>query len=55
MEKTRFTLNQTLVSAFLVIGAIVISAIAFNYSGDVQLKFGADGIQVQINGEDKSS
>ena len=54
MEKPRLTLNQTLVSAFVVVGAIVISAIAFNYAGSISLKFGADGIQVQVDGGEKS-
>lgn len=54
MEKFRPTLNQTLVSAFVVIGAIVISAVAFNYAGSINLRFGADGIQVQVDGGDKS-
>lgn len=54
MERPKLTLNQTLVSAFFVIGAIVISAVAFNYSGDIQLKFGADGIQVGVEGGEKS-
>ncbi|GAB4232516.1 MAG: hypothetical protein Kow00121_60670 [Elainellaceae cyanobacterium] len=50
MEKPNLTLNQTLISAFLVVGAIVISAVAFNYVGSINLKFGADGIQVQVDG-----
>ena len=54
MEKPRLTLNQTLVSAFIVVGAIVISAVAFNYAGSINLKFGADGIQVQVDGASKS-
>lgn len=54
MEKPRLTLNQTLVSAFIVVGAIVISAVAFNYAGSINLKFGADGIQVQVDGGEKS-
>lgn len=54
MERPRITLNQTLVSAFLVVGAIVISAVAFNYAGSINLKFGADGIQVQVDGGEKS-
>lgn len=50
MEKPNLTLNQTLVSAFVVIGAIVIAAVAFDYAGNIQLKFGADGIQLQVDG-----
>jgi hypothetical protein len=55
MEKPKLTLNQTLTSAFLVVGAIVISAVAFNYSGKIQLKFGADGMQVQVDGTKEAS
>jgi hypothetical protein len=54
MEKPRLTLNQTLVSAFFVVGAIVISAVVFNYAGSISMKFGADGIQVEIDGGEKS-
>lgn len=54
MEKPRNTLNQTVVSVFIVVGAIVISAVAFNYTGKIQLKFGADGIQVQVDGAGKT-
>ncbi|HEY9663964.1 MAG TPA: hypothetical protein V6C65_36400 [Allocoleopsis sp.] len=45
-----FSYSQTFVSVFLVIGAIVVSAIVFDYSGDLQLKIGADGIQIQVDG-----
>jgi hypothetical protein len=54
VEKPRANLNQALVSAFIVVGAIVISAVAFNYAGSINLKFGADGIQVQVDGGDRS-
>jgi hypothetical protein len=54
MEKTKLTLSQTLASAFVIVGAIVISAVAFNYAGSINLKFGADGIQVQVDGASKS-
>jgi hypothetical protein len=54
MDKNRITLNQTISSAFIVVGAIVISAVAFNYAGSISLKFGADGIQVQVDGGDRS-
>jgi hypothetical protein len=52
MEKPKNTLNQTVVSVFIVVGAIVISAVAFNYTGKIQLNF-ADWIQVEVDGGGK--
>lgn len=46
--------SHVLISAFIVVGAIVISAVAFNYAGSINLKFGTDGIQVQVDGGEKS-
>lgn len=54
MEKPKITINQALVSAFIVVGAIAIAAVASNYSGNLQLKLGADGIQLGINGSKES-
>ena len=54
MEKQKFNLNQTLTTAIIVVGAVVAVTVAFNYSGDVQLKFGADGISLQIDGGEKN-
>jgi small neutral amino acid transporter SnatA (MarC family) len=48
--KSKHFLNQTVSSVFIVVGAIVISAITFNYAGKIDLKLGADGIQVQVDG-----
>lgn len=50
--KDRFTLGQTLTVAFLAIGAIAVSAIVCNYAGNIELKFGADGIHFQVGGGD---
>lgn len=46
--------GQVLISAFIVVGAIIISAVASDYAGSINLKFGADGIQVQVDGGEKS-
>lgn len=50
MQKPRFTINQTVITAFAIAGSIALTAIVSNYSGNLQLKFGADGIQLQIVG-----
>lgn len=49
MEKSKITVHQTLASVFLVIGAIAVFAVAFNYSGKIQVKFGTEGVYLQIN------
>lgn len=52
MKNSRNFVNQAFVTAFLVIGAVAISGVVFNYSGKLQIKFGADGIQLQLSGQD---
>lgn len=54
MEKPKNTLNQTVISIFIVVGAIVVTAIAFNYSGKIQLKFGPSGVELQVDGGAKT-
>lgn len=51
MERSKNVFNQAITTAFLVVGMIAISAVAFKYSGDIQLKLGPDGIQLQITGQ----
>lgn len=51
MERSKNVFNQAITTAFLVVGMITISAVAFKYSGDIQLKLGPDGIQLQITGQ----
>ncbi|MBD0264238.1 MAG: hypothetical protein ICV78_16360 [Tolypothrix sp. Co-bin9] len=50
MQKSKNFFNQAFVTAFLVTGAIAVTAVIVQYSGNIQLKFGADGIQLQITG-----
>lgn len=50
VEKPKFAINQTVIAAFVIVGSIALTAIVSNYSGNLQLKFGADGIQLQIAG-----
>jgi hypothetical protein len=52
MNSTKATLNHALVSAFLAVGAIVISAVVSDYSGKIDVSFGSDGIQVQVDGNE---
>lgn len=52
MEKSRNIFNLAFITAFLVVGIVAVSAVAFKYSGNLQLKFGADGIQLQIRGQE---
>ena len=53
--KQYLVIHQTLVIAFIVIGAIALSAIASNYAGSIQFRLGPDGIQLQMDGVDSSS
>ena len=48
--KIATTLNETFLSALLVVGAIVLCAIAFKYSGRIQLGIGSNGVQMVIDG-----
>lgn len=50
MEKPGFNLNQAVVTALAVVGLVALGAVIFNYTGQLQLKLGADGIQLEING-----
>lgn len=52
-QNSKLALNQALIVVFLVVGGIAIAAVACNYAGDIQLKFGSDGIHLQINGAKK--
>lgn len=54
MKKENSIVNQALITAFLVVGVTAVSAVAFEYSGEIQLKFGSDGIQLQVDGQDKT-
>jgi hypothetical protein len=47
--KSFIDVNQTLSCVFLVVGVIALSAVAFNYPGSVHLKFGTDGIQLEMD------
>ena len=42
--------NQVLLSSYLIVGAIVLSAAVFRFDGLIQLKLGIDGAQVTIDG-----
>lgn len=53
MEKPKSTLNQAVVSIFIVVGAVVIAAVAFDYTGKIQLRLGSDGVQLQVDGGGK--
>lgn len=49
----QFKIQSTIIVACLVAGVVATSAIAANYAGRVQLRFGADGIQVQVDGRNE--
>lgn len=49
MKKSQITVHQTFASVFLVIGAIAVFAVAFDYSGKIEVKLGAEGVHLQIN------
>jgi hypothetical protein len=46
MDRSRFSLHQAVASALIVVGAIAICAICFNYTGKIHFEVGADGIQL---------
>jgi hypothetical protein len=52
MKNSRYAFNHIFLGAFLVIGAVAVSAMFLKYSGDVQIKFGVDGIQLHLTGKD---
>jgi len=49
-RSVKVSLYQTFVTAFIVLGIIAVCAVAFNYPGAISLKFGADGIQLEMDG-----
>jgi hypothetical protein len=54
MEKHRGIFNQMVIAIFLAVSVIALSAITFNYAGKIQLTFGSDGLQLQIDGGEKT-
>lgn len=50
MEKPKYSLNWMFATAFVVVGSVAALAIAFNYPGDIQLRFGTEGIQLDVDG-----
>lgn len=52
MRKLRPTLNDTVVSVVAAISLVALSAVVFQYSGNIDLKFGSEGIQLKINHSD---
>lgn len=44
------SVNQVLLSSYLIVGAIVLSAAVFRFDGLIQLKLGINGAQVTIDG-----
>lgn len=47
--------SQVCVSAFALVGVIALGAIFSNYSGEIQFKFGVEGIQLHLDGTPKQS
>lgn len=52
MERLKGSLDRNFLSASIVVGAVVLSAVAFNYSGTIHLHIGFDGFQLQVIGKD---
>jgi hypothetical protein len=50
MTKQEFPLTSVFVVALLVSGAVGIAAVVSNYSGNVDIKLGTEGIQFRVGG-----
>jgi hypothetical protein len=50
MTKPEFPLTYVFVAALLVSGAVGIAAVVSNYSGNVDIKLGTEGIQFRVDG-----
>jgi hypothetical protein len=50
MQDSKNSLNQAIVSISVVVGVVVIFAIALGYTGKIRLHVGAEGIQVLVDG-----
>jgi hypothetical protein len=50
MKKQKFSVTHVFVSALFVCGCIGVSAMAFNYSGKVDIRLGPEGIVFRIDG-----
>ncbi|MEM7581302.1 MAG: hypothetical protein AAF316_15960 [Cyanobacteria bacterium P01_A01_bin.80] len=49
MRRSKSTLNNTVVSVVAAISLVALSAVVFEYSGNIDLRFGSEGIQLKIN------
>jgi hypothetical protein len=49
-EMKTISFPQLFASAFFVVGAIVLSAVVFNYSGSIRLMFTPEGMRLEIDG-----
>lgn len=50
MERQKSSVHQAFSTALVVVGAVAICAVGFNYSGKIQVKLGSDGLQLQVEG-----
>ena len=48
--KYKIAFNQTLMSAFCVVGAVVVTSVVFRFPGLIEMKLGGDGGQVTVDG-----
>ena len=48
--KYKNAFNQTLMTAFCVVGAVVMTSVVFRFSGVIDMKFGGEGGQVTVDG-----
>jgi hypothetical protein len=51
MRHQKFSLTNVFMTTLFVSGAIGVAAIAFNYSGKVDIRLGSDGIVFRIDGD----
>jgi hypothetical protein len=51
--KAQLSIYKVFTGAFLAVTTIASVAVISGYSGNIQLKFGADGLQLQVKGLDK--
>jgi hypothetical protein len=52
MKTQKFSLTHVFLAALLVCGCIGVTAMAFNYSGRVDIRLGSEGITFKIDGRE---
>ena len=51
MDKNTHSINKVLVTAFITVGIVAVIAVIFKYPGKIEINFGSNGINLQINAE----